>query len=69
MATLEIEDGRKYICETKKFCGCYEEISPSIASQLEEAGFDDDIVERVDDIFGAMLESDFIDLSKLVYPN
>lgn len=69
MAILELGDGKKYVCETRKFCGYYEEPGSSIADQLEKAGFDEDIVERVDDMFGGMMESGFIDLSELVYLN
>lgn len=65
VGTLEVGDGRKFVCEMRKSCGCYEETGPSLADQLEEAGFDDEIVERVDDMFGGMMEADFIELSEL----
>lgn len=63
--TLEVGDGRKFVCEMRKSCGYYEETGPNLASQLEEAGFNDEIVDRVDDMFGGMMEIEFIDLSEL----
>ena len=64
MQTLEMGNGEIYTSEVKgTFFGC--ETRNVLSQQLEEAGYSEEIVERVDDLFDGCLALDFIDLSDL----
>ena len=64
MKTLEMSNGEIYTSEVKKtFFGC--ETQNVLSKQLEEAGYCEELVEGVDDLFDGFLTSDFIDLSDL----
>ena len=63
--TLEFEDGSKFVSETRRTCFGAETTGPCLASQLEDAGFCEEIVEKVEDLFDGIRACDFIDIAEL----
>ena len=63
--TLEFEDGTKLIAETERTCFGCEGTTPSLASQAEEQGFSDEIVEKIDELCSGINAYDFLELAEL----
>jgi hypothetical protein len=64
--TLEISDKEKFQRESIKIKGGCKSLGKSFADQLEEAGYCDEIVEKVDEIYDEFGDLDFLQLAELV---
>ena len=64
--TLEISDKEKFHRESIKIKGGCKALGKSFADQLEEAGYCDEIVEKVDEIYDEFGDLDFLQLAELV---
>ena len=64
--TLEMNDGQKFSDRWVKSFGKYETTGPSLEMQLEDAGYDDEVLEKAQDIFDGLSACDFIDLADLI---
>lgn len=62
---LEFKDGNKFKSKMVRTCFGYETTGPCLASQLEDAGICEEIVEKVEDLFNGIRASDFIELAEL----
>lgn len=64
--TLEISDKEKFQRESIKIKGGCQALGKSLADQLEEAGYCEEIVEKVDEIYDGFGDLDFLQLAELV---
>lgn len=64
--TLEISDKEKFQRESIKIKDGCQALGKSLANQLSEAGYCEDIVEKVDEIYDGFGNLDFIQLSELI---
>lgn len=63
--TLEFEDGSKFITEMKRTAFGAEGLNPSLSHQLESAGFCEEIVDKVDELYCGSSAYDFLELAEL----
>lgn len=64
--TLEISDKEKFQRESIKIKGGCRALGKSLAKQLEEAGYCEGIVEKVDEIYDGFEDLDFLELAGLI---
>lgn len=64
--TLEISDKEKFQRESIKIKGGCRALGKSLAKQLEEAGYCDEIVDKVYDLYDGCETLDFIQLAELI---
>lgn len=64
--TLEISDKEKFQMESIKIKGGCRALGNSLAEQLEEAGYCEEIVEKVDEIYDGFENLDFLELAELI---
>lgn len=64
--TLEISDKEKFQRELIKIKGGCRALGNSLAEQLEEAGYCEEIVEKVDEIYDGFEGLDFLELAELI---
>lgn len=64
--TLEISDKEKFQRESIKINGGCRALGKSLADQLEEAGYCEEIVEKVDEMYDGFGDLDFLQLAELV---
>lgn len=63
--TLEFSDGKKFTRRNKRTdCGC-KALDDEFSEQLEEAGYDEEILDKVYDLFDSFLALEFMQLSEL----
>ncbi len=65
--TIEFKNGEKFVAKTQKTCFGCEGITPCLANQLEEAGYCEEIVEKVDELYDGIAAYDFMELAELDY--
>ena len=64
--SLEMDDGQKFSDEWVKTFGKYETTGPGLGTQLEDVGYDEEVLEKARDIFDGLRACDFIDLADLI---
>lgn len=65
--TIEFKSGEKFVAKTQKTdFGC-KGVTPCLADQLEEAGFCEEIVEKVGELYDGIAAYDFMELTGLDY--
>ena len=65
--TLEFNNGEKFVAKTQKTCFGCEGVTPCLADQLAEAGFCEEIVEKVEENYDGIRAYDFLELAELDY--
>lgn len=63
--TLEFRNGSKFTKRSEKTAYGCQALEPEFSYQLESSGFDEEIIERVDELFDGCLSLDFMKLARL----
>ena len=63
--TLEFSNGSKFTKRTERTGGGCKALDADFAEQLEEAGFEEEILDKVYDLFDGFLALDFLKLAEL----
>lgn len=64
--TLEISDEEKFQRESIRIKGGCQALGKSLADQLADAGYCEEIVEKVDEMYDGFEDLDFLQLAELI---